>query len=161
PAERERAAVRQRQDGRVPAGHVHVGQAGPRGGGPGVDRGRLDPDVVAVVGARGPQAAPRAGGPGRRGQARPAGGAGRGGGPGPGSETGAVLAPTSSPLWPPATSRRPSGRAAWPAQNSGTSRSGTAVKAPVAGFQRVAEGVAPYSQTCQNRTSPVRSSVML
>src|SRR5262245_41814362 len=81
--------------------------------------------------------------------------------PVPGSKTLALLTPTSSPLWPPTTTSRPSGSWAVPAQNIGWNRLGAPVKDWVVGFQRRAEGVWLYSQTCQTSTSPVRSSAML
>src|SRR5579859_7540259 len=72
-----------------------------------------------------------------------------------GSKTWVELIPTSPPLCPPITIRRPSGRPTWAEQKIWVVRLGTGVKAWVAGFQSRTDGVPPVSQASQTSTLPV------
>src|SRR5215472_4788825 len=65
------------------------------------------------------------------------------------------LMPVSPPLWPPTTSSLPSASWTCPEQKSCEVWFGTAVNAPVAGFQSRTEGVPPVSHASQSSTLPL------
>src|SRR5436190_3365055 len=75
-----------------------------------------------------------------------------------GSNSCTALMPTSPPLWPPTTMRRPSGSCRWAEQKICVVVLGAGVNACVPGFQTVTDGVPPVSQASHSTTSPLSSS---